>query len=746
MARILFVYPPTADPTGPYLSIPYLAAAVRSRGHHSGVVDVNLAAYRELLRRDTLEGFGEHCRERLRRLGSEPLRFESASEYLALALAAHDADAVAAGVEDALAVLKDERRFYVQAEYERAFQVLERALALISARHHPLELSFTAYRTPCYLNDAAEILRDSDPRRNPFDAPIRNHLLPAIERERPDVVAISATFNAQLQQTFAIGRLVKELYPGIHVIAGGTAITQLYLRCERDAVAELAPFVDSLGLFEGERLLTDLLDRIDARSSLSELQNLVLLAEPPSSWITRATAESLDAWPTPDYDGFPLDQYFSPALMLYVAPTRGCYWEKCAFCHYGLTDTGTAPYRRRSADAFVDDLEAMQQRYGARYFYFAGDLIDPKLLFQLSERIVARKLDVRFTSDLRIERSFTRERCLLLKQAGLVAAAFGTESDSPRLLALMDKGTDPSANRQVFEHFAGAGIAVQAMTFIDFPTETAAEAHATLDLLEQNQDRIDLFFVEEFDLEAGSRVFKTPDQYGVKEIWYPRGDRYRLRARMELRAEAKRPDDYRSIVSRLDRLASAYGRRPYPYAGSVSVAHTMMWFDRHGRTVFKKQRTEPAPGGPGGRAARRESWLDRAPRLAERIALADLPFDLQELAEHVGDAAGRITADRERGMRDVRRSTYEALSAAVPALPPAESYYVLPELGAPVAIPEWLWRLLSCLDGTFTVREAARAVRVPPRQADEAVAALVERGFLVEPAPEQQPGVAAERS
>ena len=51
--------------------------------------------------------------------------------------------------------------------------------------------------------------------------------------------------------------------------------------------------------------------------------------------------------PPPDYDGLPLEKYFAPELVLPYDPTRGCYWGKCTFCHYGLAEVGTANYRER---------------------------------------------------------------------------------------------------------------------------------------------------------------------------------------------------------------------------------------------------------------------------------------------------------------------------------------------------------------------------------------------------------------
>ncbi|MFH0944837.1 MAG: radical SAM protein [Planctomycetota bacterium] len=728
MASILFVYPPPADPTGPYLSIPYLAAACRARGHQPHAIDLNLESWLDLLSRRRLSRYAEECRARLSALPQGGLAFPESSEYLALSLVVHDADRVADRVEDAVASFRDRERFHDPEEYERSFTTLQRALALVSARFHPLELNFTGYQSPFYLNDAGEIERESGPAFNPFHPTYLEKLLPEVARLRPAVLGISATFNAQLLQAFAIGRLVKEHSTGTVVVIGGTAITQLVLRNERSELAALSPYADLLVLYEGEETLSELLDRVDAgRPPQEGLVNVVRLADAEIAFESRPTAIDISSQPPPEYGLLPLDRYLSPELVLYVAPTRGCYWEKCAFCHYGLTDKGTAPYRRVEVDRFVDGLAELEARHGARFFYFSGDLIDPAYLFKLAQRILERGLDLRFTSDLRIERSFSAEKCRLLKAAGMVAAAFGTESDSPRLLKLMDKGTDPASNRQVFESFSSAGIAVQAMTFLDFPTETTAEAHATLDLLEENIDRIDLFFVEQFDLEAGSRVFRNPQDYGVAEVFHPAGDRFRLRARHVLKRDAKRAEDYQDLASRLERLAAAYGRRPYPYAGSVSVAHTLLYFDRKGRGAFKDPRATDARR----RHARTvENWLEERPVLADGLALCDWPYDLEVLADHTGEILEDLERRREMELRDVGREAYAGLVAGYPGVEPCESYYLLPETGAPVSIPIWLWMLLSCLDGETTVREAARSVEVPLRQAVEAMETLYESGYV----------------
>src|SRR5207244_874745 len=118
--------------------------------------------------------------------------------------------------------------------------------------------------------------------------------------------------------------------------------------------------------------------------------------------------------------------------------TRGCYWGKCTFCHYGLAETGTASYRERSVETVLAHLAALAQKHGTRYFYLSQDSVAPKTLCRLAEGMTARGLDLRWATDLKPEKYLTAERAELLRKGGAVACALGVESASPRVLELID--------------------------------------------------------------------------------------------------------------------------------------------------------------------------------------------------------------------------------------------------------------------------------------------------------------------
>src|SRR5262249_29466031 len=155
----------------------------------------------------------------------------------------------------------------------------------------------------------------------------------------------------------------------------------------------------------------------------------------------------------------------------------------------------TAPYKERAIGTVLDHIAALSARFGTRYFYFSQDSVAPKTLSKLADGIVARGLDIRWATDLKPERYLDAERAQTLRRAGAVACALGVQSAAPRVLKLIDKGRPIEEVRQVIGHLAGAGVAVEAMCFTDFPTETHKEAMATVRWLEALRDEVALFIL-----------------------------------------------------------------------------------------------------------------------------------------------------------------------------------------------------------------------------------------------------------
>ena len=655
MARVALVYPPTSDPTAPYLSLPTLTAFLRANGVFVLPIDANVEAFDALLAEAPLAAIRDRVEARIADLDGRPsLDHAGQLEYAALWRARGDAHAAPRGIERAKATLRDGEAFYDPARYAAAVGTIEAALHAVSAAHYPLHLDFTAYRTPFALTNQDEILADSAPERDPFDDYVTQALIPRLVAAGPDIVGLSVCFPGQLQPAYAFAHKIKRALPNAHVTVGGPAITQILIRLKGHALARaLGPF-DSAVVFEGEHALLALARAVAEGRPLRELTNVVLRdALHGARYLAAHGMEDLTDLPAPDFDGMPVARYFAPVLTLPYDPTRGCYWGKCTFCHYGLAEIGTATYRERPVERMVEHLRALSARHATRHFYLSQDSVAPKTLLKLARGIVEAGLDVRWATDLKPEKYLTAERAETLRRAGAVACALGVESAAPRVLSLIDKGAPIEAVRDVVANLAKAGIAPEAMCFTEFPTESAAEAMATLEWLDDLRDEVALFIVGEFDLTHGALVAQEPAKYDIKGVWQLAGDELGTGLFYEEATPSKTQEERARINAALARLSGKWRLRRYPWAGAVSTAHTVLYYERFGRSAFRDL----------ARAANDARGRMFGHHGGEALAR----FDLTAVAETEGREQA-IWQELVFERRTVSRAAYAELAAKTPAL------------------------------------------------------------------------------
>ncbi len=640
---VALIHPPLADPTMPYVAVPLLTAVLRRAGHDVLAIDANAEATAALLSRDALHALEGRVRAQFTRLDRQPLLHPAEQRaYVAL----FDALAAAAGIADrigaALSVLRDPtgRRFFDPAAYAGAVDTVERALTLLGAAHTPLQLDFTAYRTPFAWLDGAEIRADAAPERDPFSGYARDVLVPRLRAANVALIGLSIAFPGQLQPAWSLAYALRAALPGVTLVAGGPALTQRFAPLAPDEAERLrAPF-DALVLFEGEQALLGLVDAVRR-------------GERPAGVVRGTPVTDLATLPAPDFADLSASPYLAPRLVLPYDASRGCYWGRCAFCHYGLAECGTARYRGRPPERVAADLHALAERHDVGLFYLSHDTLAPRLGLALARQLAGGARRLRWASDVRPERAFAAPGVAAeLARGGLLAASLGLESAAPRVLERIDKGVTVPEARDTARALAAAGVAVEAMVFTDFPGETAAEALETLRWLAEARGDLALFVCGTFDLTAGSRVAREPAHYGIRDLWTAAGDAFRA-ARFYTEARpGKRPAERAAIDEALDRVARHYRLRRYPWAGALSTAHTLLWYERYGPTAFKT-------------VARRAGAPPREP------APPRARYDVAALAERTAREDAAIWTTLTHELRAVSRALYEERAARLPlARPP----------------------------------------------------------------------------
>ncbi len=354
------------------------------------------------------------------------------------------------------------------------------------------------------------------------------------------LIAISVPFPGNLYSAFRIGQWFKRHHPEVKIAMGG-GFANTELRSLSDA--RVFEFFDFITLDDGEAPIEEILNNIAAPVASvapdgGALKRTFILKNSPIGGGGAVVYKNNSPLPdykqsevgTPDYSDLLLDKYISvieivnPMHRMWsdgrwnkLTMAHGCYWGKCTFCDISLDYIKI--YEPIAANLLCDRMEEMIAQTGENGFHFVDEAAPPALMRALALEIIRRKLTVSWWTNIRFEKSFSRDLCLLLKASGCIAISGGLEVASDRLLELIQKGVTVAQVAQVTRNFTEAGIMVHAYLMYGFPTQTAQETIDSLEMVRQMFEigTLQSGFWHQFAMTAHSPVGMFPEQFGVKK-------------------------------------------------------------------------------------------------------------------------------------------------------------------------------------------------------------------------------------
>lgn len=343
----------------------------------------------------------------------------------------------------------------------------------------------------------------------------------------PKLVCISVPFPGNLYSAFRCAKFIKTKYPEIKIAMGG-GFPNTELRQITDP--RIFDFFDFITLDDGELPIELLIRYIKNGNDEAGFKRTFLRED---GKVTFKNTPSIPDYKqlavgTPDYSDLLLDKYISvievanPMHSLWsdgrwnkLTMAHGCYWGKCTFCDISLDYIKL--YEPIAAKTLVDRMEQMMEQTGETGFHFVDEAAPPALMKEVALEILRRKLVVTWWTNIRFEKSFTKDLCLLLKASGCIAVSGGLEVASDRLLKLIDKGVSVKQVAQVTHSFTDAGIMVHAYLMYGYPTQTVQETVDSLEMVRQMFESgiIQSGFWHQFALTAHSPVGLNPEAFGV---------------------------------------------------------------------------------------------------------------------------------------------------------------------------------------------------------------------------------------
>lgn len=518
--KTLLLFPPEWVPTAPYLALPCLTALLRQYGHEVIQKDVNIEMYDRFFSDSFLIWIKARMGMQLRELAAKQagglLTEQEADQKACLeAKALVDVFALTERAESAKRIVRGED-FYDADKLEWALNTFREVMQFISAAYYPASLVF--YPMESNLGYRPGVSREvfaclDDEQVNVYRDVCRELILPAIHKEKPDVVGVSIGTQMQLLAGLTFCKMIKEAFPDVHVTVGGNVVTRLQEEIPKQERFFTEVF-DSAILYEGEHALLWLLEALAGQRSLASVPNLIYRDQSGVHVNREIYTEKTTALPLPDFDGFPLDLYFVPVRILPYLATRGCYWGRCTFCDHGQGYFDA--YRGKPAHDVVREVKALKDKYRAEHFLFADESYPPALFKRVTQLLVEQNVEIKWTTLIRFEESLQDpDVWRLAARSGCCSLYYGMESASERVLELMDKHVKKSVIEHNLKEAAKAGIWNHVMAFYGFPGETRREAEETRQFILDNREHIHSVELFYFVAYRHTPIVRNPEKFGI---------------------------------------------------------------------------------------------------------------------------------------------------------------------------------------------------------------------------------------
>lgn len=347
----------------------------------------------------------------------------------------------------------------------------------------------------------------------------KNQIAEEIKEFAADIIGVTSTTENRFQ-SFDLIKLAKKAHPTALTAMGGPHASMAAEDCLR-----FIPDLDIVVRGEGEETMRELcrvLERNQGRDALSTVagisyrRNEKIHSNPP-----RPPIEDLDTIPRPAYHLIPFEAYNfrfdvpgqGPLPAVNMMTSRGCPFD-CNFCATPIN--WGRRVRMRSAANIVDEIECLINEYGVKVIFFFDDTFNtnPKRVHTICDLIIARKLDIYFKCDVRID---LIDKPLLekMKEAGLFHLSFGIEAGSERVRnAIVNKKIEVEDFHNLVNWCNELDIIPNAFFIFSHPTETWEEAQESIHIIEQYKDKIEAS-IAILHVYPGTPLEKTAKEMGV---------------------------------------------------------------------------------------------------------------------------------------------------------------------------------------------------------------------------------------
>lgn len=417
------------------------------------------------------------------------------------------------------------------------------SIANIFGGNWNLQLGFNSLK---YSSASSQQVLEASRTDLPFTSYYKNNVLPLINKEKPDIVAISVASASQLIPTFHLCWLLRHSGFDGKIVVGGNVISRLKNEIKIDALFDL---VDVFVFFQGEIPFALLCDAFLQNKALHPVPNIIFRDNNRRIIETKnVTLRNPDMFPTPDFEGLPIGKYFGINYLPLIA-SRGCYHSECTFCSipFGWGEGGYGGMR--SPKLTYTDMSALKKKHRVHRFKFMDESLNPSFMTALSKIILQSNGHYEWEGYARLEKVWLSHNFTnLISKAGFKKAYFGLEIYPNSSRNTLNKNDCGISILDILRNCSYSGIKVHLFCMFGFPGTGRKEAEETLKFILDNVGLIDTVDVNGFSYSKHTFI------PSLKKIDHPLKDWALEYDYVPLEKDILAPDEIKGLVYELEEV------------------------------------------------------------------------------------------------------------------------------------------------------------------------------------------------